>query len=257
MKAYPSPKVSNHILSVSAVDQKNLTKFWDVVADVVSEMPRLKEGGVQGYAAMAWPDWTFQWDMYVYDQPNGTTESLVAPILAKLDALNGTTVSYSSKITQHPSYFTAWNAISQHEDVAVAAPSLGSRLLPASALTNDTQHLARVLQDLSHVTDGLLGMTLELYLVANNDTTMIKETSVTPAWRDAVLHFIVTSGFPDWETYEQAKPILDVMTKEKVGALKALAPNSGAYLNEVGVPLNGLVGSFVTIANAVHIVRSV
>ncbi|KAF2644920.1 FAD-binding domain-containing protein [Massarina eburnea CBS 473.64] len=233
MKAHPDPQTTLHTFSMSLINLNNLTGFWDLVAYIISETPRLKAAGMQGYGGFEFSDHSFSWQYNVHDKPNGTVEELFAPIAAKLDPEQGKTISYFTKVTHYPNSFASWNDTIGFESVAAGAPVLGSRLLPASALTNDTARLARVLQNITSSIEGLTSFRqLQLHLIANNNTEMIKETSVTPAWRDAVLHFIIIEGHSDADTYEASQPIINDMTKEKVAQLKALAPDSGAYLNE-------------------------
>lgn len=69
--------------------------------------------------------------------------------------------------------------------------------------------------------------------MANNQTGRTSNVSVTPAWADATVHFIVAEPFGDNETFTQAQPVFNRMTKERIALLKSLAPDSGAYQNEV------------------------
>ncbi|KAF2113839.1 hypothetical protein BDV96DRAFT_613654 [Lophiotrema nucula] len=179
----------------------NTTGFWDIVADTMTHFPTLKAG------------------------------ALIAPILQKLDAENGTSFVYTAEIKTYRDLFSVWNSTVGEETVATGGAILGSRLLPASALTDDPQNLARVLQNVSVSDDGIPGV-LQAYLIAPslNDTT--SSVSATPAWRSAVLHTIVSSGFPDNYTFDEAQPFLTDLTYDRVANLKSLAPESGSYLNE-------------------------
>ncbi|KAF2687487.1 FAD-binding domain-containing protein [Lentithecium fluviatile CBS 122367] len=195
MKAYPSPQVARHTFSMALTDRKTSPDGLDV--------------GV------------------------GTIEALFAPIAQKLDPENGTTIVYNSHVEHYPSFFATWNATVRFEPVASVGAALGSRLLPSESLTANTTQLARVLQDITTpAEEHTIPPMLQAFPVANNNAAMTEETSITPAWRDAVLHFIVIDYFPDSDTYAEAKPALDRMTYERIAALKALAPDTGAYLNE-------------------------
>lgn len=247
MKAYPSPRTTRHIFSLSLVDSKNETGYFDILAKIFGQFPRLKEGGMQGYSVLLPPvagvspygipgdaqTWSYFWSFDVHDMPNGTVESLFEPIAQTLDPLNGTTIVYTSDITSTPDFFTMWNSSIGEEAVAVGGAALGSRLLPASALTEDSQHLARTLQNLSAAAPNELPPVLQAYMIANSNKDIKNEVSATPAWRDAVLHFIVSEGFNDSDTFQEAKPVLDRVTYQRTATLKSLAPGSGAYFNEV------------------------
>lgn len=245
MKAYPSPQTSRHLFSLSLLD-KNETSFFDLLAFVFGELPRLKEGGMQGYSVLLPPFpgisaygagsaeyWTYFWSFDVHDKPNGTIEELISPITERLDPLNGSSILYTSAIQSERDFFTMWNSSIGDEPVAVGGAALGSRLITAEGLTKDPQYLARVLQNISAPAEGSAPPVLQPYMIANNNSEAEAEVSATPAWRDAVLHFIVSEGFNDSDTFQEAKPIIDRVTFQRTAALKSLSPESGAYLNEV------------------------
>ncbi|KAH7380170.1 hypothetical protein BKA66DRAFT_512927 [Pyrenochaeta sp. MPI-SDFR-AT-0127] len=243
MKAYPSPQSSRHTFFMSLINPDNQTVFWDLVAYIMSEFPRLKEGGMQGYSMLLPPgaipgldmkvSWTWLWGFNLYGKPNGTAEALFAPIVEKLNPLNGSTIVFSSSVESYPDFFSLWNSTIGDEAVAVGGATLGSRLLPAESL-EDPERLSKVLQNLTTPSEGHVttGQILQPHFVANNETGRDGSVSVTPAWGDAVLHFIIAEGFPDKDTFSEAQPVFKRMTYEHVAALKSLAPESGAYQNE-------------------------
>jgi FAD/FMN-containing dehydrogenase len=241
MKAYPSPQTTQHVLSLVPTTA-NLTDFFNSVAYLLSELPRLKAGGMQGTMALVPPQFAglppqfdggetmaFSWGLNVYDKPNGTIECLLAPIVQKLDPLNGSSIIYTSQTTQYPDFFTAWNDTIGDEAVGTDGVSMGSRLLPETAFV-DQQRLVEFLQNATTPFAGV-PFIIELCLVANSDRRG-DDIAMNPAWRDAVAHFVIFTGFPDWDNFTTAKETFDVMTFQKVAALKSLAPESGAYFNE-------------------------
>lgn len=68
-------------------------------------------------------------------------------------------------------------------------------------------------------------------------TMTISKTPVTnalnPAWRDAVVHLITSQSWNDTLQESLAAETLDSMTNEKGYSMRQLAPDSGAYYNEV------------------------
>ncbi len=241
MKAYPAPQATSHSFTLAGLDANNQTAFWDTVAFVLSEFPRLKEGGMQGYSTILppgiipqAPSWVWSWGFYLYDKPNGTAETLFAPVAAKLDPLNGTTIFYNTSVVSYPDFFSLWNSTSDPGSVATSGATLGSRLLPAEALA-DQNRVSAVLQQITAPMSGksVSGQILQPFIVANNMTGRDGQVSVTPAWADAVLHFVLAEGFPDNDTFAQAQPTFQDMTKDRVAPLKSLAPDSGCYQNEV------------------------
>ena len=240
MRAHPEPRASTFTFKMTSRNSNNVTGFWDIAATVLSEFPRLKEAGLQGYSQFTPPGiegvkaWTWTFDMYAYDKPKETVEAIFAPVAKKLQPENGTTISYSSEVVEYPNFSEAWNATVVFEPVGYSSGVVASRLLPAAALTQETNRTARVLQDLGKPVEGTGGGILRPYLVANSNAKMIEETSATPAWRDTVVHFIITDLFPDSYSIEEGKVYFERMQNEKVVALEGLARGSGgSYLNEV------------------------
>ncbi|KAF2033618.1 FAD-binding domain-containing protein [Setomelanomma holmii] len=204
MKAYPLPQGTRHNFALSGLNASNQTAFWDLVAYIMSELPRMKAAGLEGYSFILPPaavpgavSWTWEWGFNLFNKPNGTSEALFAPIKAKLDPLNGTVIYYQSDVT--------------------CGVTLGSCLRPAS-----------VLQELAAPAPGqsMAGQT-------GRDGSV----SVIPAWADTVIHFIISEGFRDNDKFTEAQPVFDRMTYEQVKLLKGMAPESGAYQNE-GDPLD-------------------
>ena len=78
------------------------------------------------------------------------------------------------------------------------------------------------------------------HLVANSDNRDLN-TALNPAWRDAVSHVVVVGGWPEGASDEEIQAVRDDVTYRQVAALKSLAPDSGAYFNEVSEHLLGWV----------------
>ena len=55
MRAHPTPQTTHHTLMFNSRSGNLSAKFWDVAAFVHSEMPRLKDGGMQGYFGLRSP----------------------------------------------------------------------------------------------------------------------------------------------------------------------------------------------------------
>lgn len=71
-------------------------------------------------------------------------------------------------------------------------------------------------------------------MIANSENRDL-ETALNPAWRDAVTHLAVAGGLAPAASDDEIQAARDDITHRRVPALKKLAPNSGAYFNEVGL----------------------
>ena len=70
------------------------------------------------------------------------------------------------------------------------------------------------------------------HMIANSDNAGL-ETALNPAWRKTITHFILANGWRDGETDDVIRAVRDDMTFNKARRLRQLAPDSGAYFNEV------------------------
>jgi len=56
---------------------------------------------------------------------------------------------------------------------------------------------------------------------------------MNPAWRDAVVHFVIWERWVDGMPQTLIENVYNDITFNKTYALKQLAPDGGAYFNEV------------------------
>ena len=69
-------------------------------------------------------------------------------------------------------------------------------------------------------------------LIANSANRDL-ETALNPAWRNAVLHVAIGDVWEAGALDEEIQAVRDDVTYRQVAALKSVAPESGAYFNEV------------------------
>lgn len=238
MKAFPSPTVTVHGLSITALPSINNTAYWNLIAEIHSHLPSLKKGGLEGYIIMTPSTFTeiqtntLTWTFSLYNKPNGTIESLIKPLLTLLDTKNNSLITYTSSIT-HPSSFLAhWLSGLGPEPVATSAVSSGSRLLPASVFSSKSSIavFAATLENISVAPSDAGPPILQSHMIANSANRGLN-ISLVPAWRDAVVHFVIGEGFSDSASHADAKVVYARQTA-RTELLRRLAPNSGAYLNE-------------------------
>ncbi|KAF2802247.1 FAD binding domain-containing protein [Mytilinidion resinicola] len=238
MKAYTAPETTTHNLQLTTTHPNISTEYWDLIAFLHSQMPALKAGGMQGYYFMVgppiMPTLSFIWVFNLYDKPPGTADTLFAPIKTYLDARRDLFIYHTTSTTS--SYYDFY-AQGKNELVATGGSAYGSRLLPARALTEDVDALARTFEAIGPSTDlsrpsGTLGNTLLLgHLIAPPSNVSV-DNGVNPAWRTAITHFIVSEGWLDGMPQSLIDSVYADITENKTYALRQLAPDSGAYFNE-------------------------
>jgi FAD/FMN-containing dehydrogenase len=236
MRAYPSPQTTRLNFVITALADATLSEYFDVVAEVFSNFPRLKLGDMQGYSYLSPPgfggakQWTLACRFNVYDEPDGTVEALFSPIEEILDSRNGSTILYTVDVEKTPDFFSLWDAHATSDPSALSGGAVGSRLLPASAF-EDVDKLSVALREFANPPPGGPPTQIQGHLVANSNRRG-NDIAMNPAWRDAVMHLIVTEFFPDWYDLEASQPYINNVGNYRIGQLRELAPTSGAYFNE-------------------------
>jgi hypothetical protein len=108
VKAFPSPKTTQHSFAIGSKSPNVTKEFYDLMGEIHAEMPKLKAGGMAGYYYVVGPPLaptlSFTWVNAVYDKPNGTVESLISPIISRLEQQSAL-FFYQSNITTFPSCF--------------------------------------------------------------------------------------------------------------------------------------------------------
>jgi FAD/FMN-containing dehydrogenase len=164
IKTFPSPRTTLHQLSIASVSSNissnispNIsTEYYDLLGFLHAEMPRLKEGGMQGYYRMtgppATPTLSFIWGFFIYDKPNGTVEKLMGPIKKYLDDRKDKFVYQQESMTTE-NYWDIWGVAFTSGAVANGGGAYGSRLLSEKSL-EDPKKSARVFE---HIGPSVLG----------------------------------------------------------------------------------------------------
>lgn len=157
VKAFPTPKTTLQIFSLSSLNPNVTTEFWDMMGFIHAELPRLKEGGMQGYYYImgppSFPTLSFLWAFFLYNKPNGTVENLMAPIEKRLE--NQTHLfAYQSNITYSDSYFELYSSTYTNEPVASGGSAFGSWLLSPESLA-DSNVTAQVFAKIGPSTNPL------------------------------------------------------------------------------------------------------
>jgi hypothetical protein len=150
MKAYPNPQTTSYTIQIALSNSNKTKEWWNMMAYIHSEFPRLKSGGFQGYYVMAGPPVTpfnaFSATFYLFNKPNGTAERLMAPIKAKVNSA-GFAV-YQETLLASESFFELWNSTVVPEAVTNGGGAMGSRLLTTRGLTDDVDRVARTFENI-------------------------------------------------------------------------------------------------------------
>lgn len=146
VRTFPTPKTANHIFRLLSISPTISKEYYEFLAFLHKELPRLKKGGMQGYYYVGGPpivpSLSFQWTFWLYDKPEGTVEQLMKPIFSYLDERKHL-FFYSSNITYADTYLGIYQGNYANEAVANGGSAYGSRLLSERSLA-DTNLTAKI-----------------------------------------------------------------------------------------------------------------
>lgn len=162
--------------------------------------------------------------------PNIPVAELVRLLKPFTDALTELGIKYTSYSQQFDTYLDQFNGMQGLIEVGIA--QYGGWLIPRSIVETNNDELTDAYRYITE--DGAqfigVGLNVSKALVGSDIYN-----AVLPAWRDTLIDTVITTPWnftaPKSDMVaEQLK-----MTNDYIPRLKALAPDSGAYMNEVGL----------------------
>ncbi|KAB2575366.1 FAD-linked oxidoreductase ZEB1 [Lasiodiplodia theobromae] len=237
MKAYPMPPTALGSIKITAKNTTSTREWWKTIAKIHGFLPGLREKGFQGYYTISPPSastepFTFDLTLFNYQLSNATVQASWAQFVSSLDAFANTT-TLSANLFNFPTFIQLYNSLPNVSDsTGTGGGSQTSRLIPAAAL-QDADFLAATLESIGPKPDPSKGPISDNRIVGNMIASSVPvANSLNPAWRDAVLHLIVANSWDAALPAADARAAAHDMTHSTGRALRRLAPDSGAYVNE-------------------------
>ncbi|KAH8682868.1 hypothetical protein BGZ60DRAFT_479702 [Tricladium varicosporioides] len=217
--------------------------YYHLLSSIYAQFPTLSAKGISTYSYFK-PNFTSDaWNitspvnayyssfMFPVLSPLNTTESFAAAIneavsIATKDFPAGQVIGGFEPVKSYPDF---WEWYKDHNGPAAAGTDglLGSRLLDSEALTKDPAKLATALEGAG----GQTGMGMFLVGGKGVASKVTDYNSVNPAWRKAFVHAVLNVDWPPLNMAERAKQE-GLVTNSYIKALRDLAPDMGAYINE-------------------------
>jgi hypothetical protein len=242
-KAFPSTPYAT-ALALLANPFPGSSAFWSAIASVLSQFSSLDAQGISGYTFVN-PNFTSAdlnitspVDAFygVFNLPLLHTENSTASLATALnDVFSTATAPYPGSFVKSvmPKLwddFYSWYAVNNGPLNAGFDAVVGSRLLSADSLTDNQ---TAVIEAFKAATPR--GSSTEVNLVAGHGVRNAQprggSNAVNPAWRKALVHTTVAVGWQPFDAATKAKEE-DLLTNTYVAALRRLAPDMGAYVNE-------------------------
>ncbi|KAF8855701.1 FAD-binding domain-containing protein [Acephala macrosclerotiorum] len=232
IKAFPSTPFNT--VTVLMATAPGTDSYWDVISLIQSQFPSLDEHGISAYTFIVPSFMSAEFNItspvdgfygiFILPSlhPENTSESLTAAVKQVLADATSAYPGRFATYTNTTSYEDFWGYYKTNNGPLDAGNDglLGSRLLDGKALMGNLSALAE-----AYKTASAPGLGSQAYLVSGKNVWNAKprggSNAVNPAWRKAYVH----SGMDG----------LTLLNGTYTEALRKLAPDMGAYINEAYV----------------------
>ncbi|OJJ38346.1 hypothetical protein ASPWEDRAFT_105839 [Aspergillus wentii DTO 134E9] len=158
--------------------------------------------------------------------PNIPVADLVKLVKPFTDGLTKLGVKYTLYSEQFTNYLDEFNTMQSEIQVGIA--QYGGWLVPRSVVQNNNADLTAAYRHITEDGATFIGVGLNVSKQVAGDVN----NAVLPAWRETLIDTTITTPW-DWYAPESKMVALqDKMTNDYIPRLAALAPKSGAYMNE-------------------------
>ena len=239
VKAHPNKKVAAQQLSLSPLTSNDVPAFMDALALIYANYPNLSDVGFSGYGswelASPLPPNTagYRHAFAAFDKTPTELKQYFKPINDLLNAYQSS-LKIDIVYSAYPTFYDYYYALSNVTSPPGQAAALGSRLLDRKALTANPI----ALKDTLTAIVGPPKQFTSISVVFTTGGQIFRDakdpySGVNPAWRRAYVDNIVVRGWAPGTNETTQDAIREDVTFIKVKAMKDLAPDMGAYMNEV------------------------
>ncbi|KAL5335536.1 hypothetical protein BJX70DRAFT_374964 [Aspergillus crustosus] len=219
-KAHPGMPVSGFNLTFT---NEGITQdtFYDAVTLYHSLLPTIVDAG----AMSIWYFTNTSFAISPLTGPNIPVTTLQALVKPFTDGLTNLGIKYTSYSAQFPSYLSQFSTM--QGEIGVGTAQYGGWLIPRSVVTNNNEALT---EGYRHITeDGVtfIGVGLNVSHAVSGDV----HNAILPTWRETLIDTTLTTPW-EWDADEAMVEQQRKMTEDYIPTLTALAPESGAYMNE-------------------------
>ncbi|WYZ35899.1 hypothetical protein EsH8_X_000546 [Colletotrichum jinshuiense] len=221
VKAHPDAKVGGATLVILAANNDN-ESFYNAIDAFHEELAGMVDGGsmVVYYFAAAF----FQIaPLNAFNKTADEVKTLLAPFVARLDAL---AIDYTVNYSEFESYYNHYDQYFGPlpvGNIQVGIAQYGGRLIPRDNITN----IGSFSRSVAEKGVTFIGVGTDVSKFGTKDTN-----SVTPAWRNALVHATLTTVWSFTAPWEDMLANQDLMTNVVMKEIEALTPAGGAYMNE-------------------------
>ena len=221
-KAHPGTPVSGLSLSFTNMADISLDTYYDAVTRFHATLPTIVDAG----AMVIWFLTNTSFAIGPITAPDITRDDLLAlmkPFIADLAELG---IEYDMHAEEFPNYKSQFTAMMGA--VGVGESQYGGWIIPRSVVQNDNDALTTAFREITEDGATFIGVALNVSREVTGDV----DNAVFPGWRDALILTTLTTPWK-WDAKEEMVEMQRKMTEEYIPKLTTLAPDAGAYMNEV------------------------
>ncbi|KAL4962007.1 uncharacterized protein BDV14DRAFT_210755 [Aspergillus stella-maris] len=230
VKAYPTVPVTTSSFTFSTGEKITHNSFWAGFRAYLDYFIPHSDAGIYSYFFISKSDEDFTFIMQPFFAPNKTleeTNALLAPWFKQLRNLG---ITITPNTTHYTNFYDAWLNGFPLEAVEKTNVATGSRLFPRKnfadeALLNETFDAVKASSEA-----GLSFIAFNIAPTLENGGN--PDNAVSPAWRNAVSHFISGVLWPENSTVEYIKNAREEFTYKYMQRWRDVSPGAGAYLAE-------------------------
>lgn len=230
VRVYPDTVVSGASLAFAvAADNSNIETFWAGVEAFHSYLPAMVDAGTMvGYGVSSTAFRII--GMTAYNK----TRSDVRGIMTNFtNALTTFGINYTVSFTEYPTYLEHYNNyLGPLPYGPWGGPDIntgGGRLIPRSVIQKNNKIYVATIRNITNYGIPYTGVALN---VSSPQIISTVENSLLPAWRDALIHVIMTTPWNYSAPISEMVAAQYFMVNKIIPKLEALTPGGGAYLNE-------------------------
>lgn len=243
VRAFPDAPIGSAMIQWTPASNPN-GRFWQAIDAFNAHLPAIVDGGTMVIYTLTGQYFSMA-PITGYNMTSAQIRSLIAPLLSTLDRMG---VVYSSSVTQTSSYYDHYAGYFgplPYGKVTLGIVDESGRgggwLIPRrhfenTASTTDNNTFPTASAELSKTIRFVVEEQGASWVGVSANVTRFGDknrNAVLPAWRDALMHTIVTTPLKgDWAASSMVEGMEDGMTTTIIPALQKLAPESGSYMNE-------------------------
>lgn len=219
-KAHPDIPTSGFNLTFTS-DGISQDLYYSAISKYHSILPSITETGTMS-------QWYFTNSSFAIspltgpDIPASELTKLVKPFTDYLDEVG---IEYNSYAADFPSYLDQFNGMQGPLQVGIA--QYGGWLIPRSVVESNNEALTSAYREINN--DGAQFVGIGVNVSASGKDVF---NAVNPAWRKTTIDTMIITPWSFSAPLSEMIKLQEKMTNHYIPLLEALAPDSGAYLNE-------------------------